>query len=173
MSYPFVRPYQTGTAFTDSAEGRSSGDWQAAVMTPVTGATVTTNQNKLGVVDGEGRVVSLYPSQARTATPTAYSLHSRGALGLAVNIVSTAATATPSVVVTIQGYNPLTATWYTLLTSAAITDGSTTRRLVVYPTVTEAANLAVATTIPETVRVVMTHGDADSITYSVDLDWMP
>ncbi len=173
MSYPYVRPYVTGTAFTDSAEGRSSGDWQAAVMTPVTEDTVTTDQNKLGVVDGEGRVVSLYPSEARTAAPTAYALQSRAATGLTVVVVSTAATATPSVVVTIDGYDPVTNTWYTILTSAAITDGSTTRRLVVYPTVTEAANLAVATTIPETVRVVMTHADSDSITYSVGLDWMP
>lgn len=172
MSYPYVDPYVTGTAFTDSSGGRSSGDWQAKVMSPVTSATVTTNQNRLGVVDGEGRVVSAYPSQARTATPTAAALLSRGALGLTVVVVTTASTGAPSVVVTIDGFNPGAGTWSTILTSAAIT-GNGTRRLVVYPTVTEAANLAVATVIPETVRVVLTHGNTDSITYSVDLDWMP
>lgn len=172
MTFPYVEPYVTGTAYTDSSGGRSSGDWQLATMSPVLSDTVTANQNKLGIVDGEGRVVSLHASQARIATPTAYPLQSRGALGLAVVVNVTVYPAAASVVVTIDGYNAAAGTWTTLLTSTAIAS-VTTRRLVIHPTVAAAANLAVATTIPETVRVVLTHGNADSITYSVDLDWMP
>lgn len=166
-----VLPSVTGQVYTDG--GRYTGDWQTAVMSPVLTASETTVLAGYGVLDPEARVVILYPSAARTATPTAQALYSHGAVGLSVTIISTAATATPSVVVTIDGYNNGSATWYNLLTSAAIVDGATTRRLVIYPTVTAAANLAVATTIPEVVRVVMTHADADSITYSVSLDWMP
>jgi hypothetical protein len=169
VSYPIVYPYQSGTAFTDG--GRAQGDWQTNIMAPVTGATVTTNQNKTGVVDGQGRVATAYESRARTATPTSYSLYSRGARGLTVYISATAITSTPSVVVTIDGYDPVSATWFNLLTSAAIATVST-KKMVVFPGIAEVANLSVSTIIPDTVRVVMTHGNANSITYSVDLDWM-
>lgn len=170
MTYPVVLPYQSGTAFTDG--GRSSGDWQNNIMSPVLTATVTTNQNKTGVVDGAGRVGTAYESRARTATPTSYPLYSRGAKGLTIYVNATAVTSTPSVVVTIDGYDPVSATWFNLLTSTAIATVSA-QKLVIYPSVAASANVAVSTVIPDTIRVVMTHGNANSITYSVDLDWMP
>lgn len=165
-----VYPYVDGQVYTDG--GRYTGDWQADVMSPITSAAEYAANGIYGFVDGGGRVAVLYPSAARTATPTAQAVQARGATGLAVFISATAAAATPSVVATIDGYDPASATWYNILTAAAIT-GVATKRMIVHPTVAAAANLAVAQTIPETIRVVMTHGDADSLTYSVSLDWMP
>lgn len=167
-----VYPHVDGTAFTDGTSGKGQGAVQLDIMSPVLTATETVNQNKTGFVDDQGRVVSAYESRARTATPTSYTLYSRGATGLAVFISATAVTSTPSVVVTIDGYDPVSATWYNILTSAAIATVST-KRMVVYPSIAVVANLTAATTIPDTVRVVMTHGNTDSITYSVDLEWMP
>lgn len=169
MTFPIVPPYVTGQAYTDN--GRSSGDWQTAIMSPVLTATVTANQNKTGAVDGQGRVATAYESRARTATPTSYPLYSRGARGLTIYLNATAVTSTPSVVVTVDGYDPVSQTWFNLVTSAAVATVST-KKLVVFPGIAEVANLSVSTVIPDTIRVVCTHGNANSITYSVDLDWM-
>lgn len=166
---PIVYPYVSGQAYIDA--GRYTGDWQTSAMSPVLTAPETPASGIYGVVDGEGRAAVLYPSLARTATPTAYSLQSRGAKGLAVFINASAITSTPSVVVTIDGYNAGSGIWYNILTSAAIATVST-KRMVVAPGIVENANLTVSTLIPETVRVVMTHANVNSITYSVDLDWV-
>lgn len=167
-----VYPSVDGQAYTEPSGGRYTGDWQADVMSPVTGASETTAVSLYGVVDNQGRPVVYLPSAARTATPTVYTVYSRGATGLAVTLKATAASLTPSVVVTIQAYDAVTAAWTTLLTSAAIT-GVSTNRYVVAPEITEAANLAVSTTLPDTLRVVPTHGDTDPLTYSVSLEWTP
>ena len=172
MSYPFVEAYVSGTAFTDSSGGKYQGDWQRDIMAPVLTAATTTNQNKLGVVDGQGRVTSLLPSAARTATPATGTLDSRGATGLIVRMNATAVTATPSVVVTIDGYDASAAGWYNILTSTAIATAVATT-LSVFPGATVTANVSANATIPDKLRVVCTHGDADSITYSVNLEWIP
>lgn len=169
MSYPTVYPLQDTQVFTDQSQ--SSGDWQLDAMSPVLDDAVTANQDKTNVVDGQGRVVTAYETRARTATPTSYSIYTRGAVGVIVYISATAATATPSVVATVDGYDPVSETWYNILTAAAIT-GITTKRLVISPAVTVTANLTAATVLPDTIRVVMTHADSDSITYSVSLDWI-
>lgn len=171
MTYPVVLPYVTGTAFTDSSGGRSAGDWQKNIMTPVTGAQTTTDQNKLGIVDNEGRVESYHSLAARTATPTTYTVYSRGAIGLTILMTVTAITATPSVVMTVDGYNATAGTWSNILTSAAVATVST-NRYQINPFVAAVANVSVNAVIPDTIRIAFTHGDADSITYAVDLDWM-
>lgn len=165
-----VLPYVTGTAYTDG--GRYQGDWQLDAMSPVLEHADTENLNGFGVVDSEGRVISLYPEEARTKAPSAPWLYSRGATGLVVTIVSTASEDDPAVTATIEGYDPASGTEYTILESAPIEDGSTTVTLTVYPTVATEANVSVATSIPDTVRVKMTHSDLDSITYFVTLHWI-
>lgn len=115
---------------------------------------------------------TLYASAARTATPTASVVSMRGRRGVQVVIVATAASDTPSVVATIQCYDPLSDSFYTLLTSAAITGISTTV-LTVYPGATAANNVSAGNVIPDLFKVVMTHGDADSITYSVSAHLIP
>ena len=112
---------------------------------------------------------SLYQSAARTATPTAVEITDDLVTGIHVIINVTASAATPSVVPTIDGFDPLSATWYNLLTGAAITGtGATVLR--VHPDLVAAANLTAQDFLPETYRVVMTHADADSITYTVGIN---
>ncbi|HUR55799.1 MAG TPA: hypothetical protein VMZ71_16800 [Gemmataceae bacterium] len=86
--------------------------------------------------------------------------------GLVVVIDVTAITATPSVVFTIQGYDPLSGKYYTILASAAIV-GTGTVVLRVFPGAAAVANLVVNDVLPSHWRVIAVHGDADSITYTV------
>lgn len=110
--------------------------------------------------------ITCLASAARTATTNSGDLSNFAARGVHVIVNVTAATATPSVVFTIEGKCPVSSAYYTLLTSAAIT-GTGTTLLSVYPGITAAANVSASQVLPRTWRVVATHGDADSITYSV------
>jgi hypothetical protein len=113
-----------------------------------------------------GRTQTVFTSAARTATPTPFDGSNDGFRGLHLIIDATAAADTPSVVFTIQGFSPLGADYYTILASAAIT-GTGTTVLRVFPGATAAANTVANDQIPSAWRVIATHGDADSITYSV------
>lgn len=109
----------------------------------------------------------IYASAARTATPTAVTKRVDRWKGCLVLIDVTAIAATPSVVPKIEGVMSSGAV-YVLLTGAAITATGQTA-LKVYPGITAAANVAVSDVTPQSIKVTLTHGDADSITYSVDL----
>jgi len=113
--------------------------------------------------------VSVYASAARTATPTAATVPVGRFKSLHLVIDVTAVTATPSVVCTVDGLDPVSGKYYNLLTSAALTDSGApyTRVLKIGPGLPVTANLSANDVLPSTVRVTMTHGDADSITYSV------
>lgn len=118
--------------------------------------------------------LTLLASGARTATAASNSVETRGQYrGVHVMITSTAASATPSVVFTIQGYNSVTDAWYDILASAAVTDGSTSRVLRVFPGATAATNLTANDVLPAVWRVNAVHADADSITYSVVANPLP
>ena len=112
---------------------------------------------------------SLYQSVARTATPTAIELTDDHVEGIQLIIDVTAVTATPSVVPTIDGKDPLSGKFYNILTGAAITATGTTV-LRIHPQIPASANLIAQDFLPETYRVVMTHADADSITYTVGIN---
>lgn len=107
-----------------------------------------------------------YLSAARTATPTAVELTSERARGMHLVIDVTAITSSPSVVPTIDAYDPLSGKWYNLLTGNAITATGTTV-LKIYPGSGTIVNAAASDIIPDAFRVTMTHGNADSITYTV------
>lgn len=112
---------------------------------------------------------SIYQSAARTATPTAVEITDDYVKGIQVIIDVTSVTLTPSVVPTIDGFDPLSEKWYNLLTGAAIT-GTGTTVLRVHPDIPAAANLIAQDFLPEKYRIVMTHGDTDSITYTVGIN---
>lgn len=109
---------------------------------------------------------TLYASAARTAAPTLVDQTNEGAKGVHVVIDVTAVTADPSVVFTIEGKDPASGKYYTILASAAIV-GTGTTVLRVFPGATAAANLTANDVIPKTWRVKCVHADTDSITYSV------
>lgn len=110
-------------------------------------------------------------SAARTTTTNSADLVNHNACGVIVTIDVTAVTATPSVTFAIQYKDTLSGQYKQILISAAISTVSTTT-LVVYPGVTAAANLAASHPLPRVWRVVATHGDADSITYSVSANYV-
>lgn len=105
-------------------------------------------------------------SAARTATVSSADLTNHNARGVHVIIDVTLDPALASVTFTVEGKDPVSGVYYTILTSAAIIATGTTA-LTVYPGVTETANVKESDVIPRTWRVTATHVDADSITYSV------
>lgn len=109
----------------------------------------------------------IYPALARTATPTqtVFNDFSHTRLGGHFVIRTSAIGAAPSVVPVIEAQDPLSSQWYPILTGAAITaTGLVVLR--VYPGVAAVANLSVPDFLPPIWRLTMTHGNADSITYS-------
>jgi hypothetical protein len=108
----------------------------------------------------------IYASAARTATPTAVVVNAGRSKELRIVIDVTAVSATPSVVFTVDMIDSTSGKFPNIITSAAITATGTTV-LTVALGVTVAANVAVSAPLPQNFRVVATHADADSITYSV------
>lgn len=115
---------------------------------------------------------TIYASAARTATPTAAEHIMEGRRGLHLVINVTSVTASPSVTPKIEAYSGVAGVWYTVLEGSAITATGTTV-LKVYPGIATAANGAASDIIPDVWRLTMTHGDADSITYSVAAHLVP
>lgn len=114
-----------------------------------------------------GRGVTVLASSARTAAPTVDVFNAvGGARSLVVTIDVTAATSSPSVVFTIQGYDSVSGKTYTLLASAAIT-GIGTTVLRVSPDLAVSANLIAKDIVPANWTVAAVHGNTDSITYTV------
>lgn len=106
----------------------------------------------------------VFASAARTATVTNTMVC--GSLGGLFFINVTAVSATPSVVFTVKGHDPISNTSYDILTSAAIT-GTGLTVLRIHPDFTAAANTVAKDILPAAVSVLATHADTDSITYSV------
>ena len=110
--------------------------------------------------------VTVLASAARTATVSSRDFDNIHHKGAHVVVDVTAVTATPSVVPSIEGKDPTSGKYYTLLTGAAITATGTTV-LKIYPGIATVANGAASDVLPRVWRVTMTHADTDSITYSV------
>jgi len=110
----------------------------------------------------------IFPSAARTATPTPVVVNTNRVKGVQVVIDVTAIAATPSVVFTLEVVDSLSGKFVPILTSAAIV-GTGTTILTIGPGVTAVANVSSGQVIPENLRVNAVHGDADSITYSVSM----
>lgn len=126
----------------------------------------------VSAVEMVGGDFTAFASAARTATPTPYDGKSFGAKGIQIVIDTTAVTATPSVVFTLQGKDVASGKFFTILASAAIATVSTVI-LRVYPGLTAAANLVATDILPANFRIIATHGDADSITYTVGYSLIP
>lgn len=117
------------------------------------------------------KTTAVYASAARTATPTAVTVDVGRFRGCLVYIDTTAAGSSPSTVPKIEAVAS-NGQVYALLTGAAIT-GVGQVALKVYPGITAATNVAVSDVPPERVKVTMTHGNATSHTYSVEIVGIP
>lgn len=113
----------------------------------------------------------LLASAARTATVTGDDQVNMGHRGLHLVIDVTSVTSTPSITPTIQGKDAA-GIYYDILVGSAITATGTTV-LKVYPGITAVANGAASDVLPAVWRVVLTHADSDSATYSVAANLIP
>ncbi len=78
---------------------------------------------------------------------------------------------TPEVIVTMDGYDFGSSSWYNLLTGAAVTTVSF-NIYKIHPDFTAAANLVAKEGIPYLWRVILTHDDTDPITYSLGVNYL-
>lgn len=124
----------------------------------------------MGYPRGIGTAIA-YRSAARTASPTPVELPTESARGAAVVVDVTAINLTPSVTFHIETQDPASGKWIALLSSAAIAAVGTTR-LVVYPGIAPAANAKADDVLGARVRIRPVHADADSITYSVGVEFL-
>ena len=109
---------------------------------------------------------TLMVSAARTATNNSGDISNWTGRGAHITIDTTAAGTSPSTVFTVQGKDETSGGYYTILASAAIT-GTGTVVLRVYPGLTAATNVTANDILPKTWRVLATHGNSTSHTYSV------
>ncbi len=133
------------------------------------------------------RSAVLLASAARTATPTPISLNDgefqskgSGKSFIKINpsildnfhiiIDVSEINLTPSIVVTIEAFNEATGNYYSLLDSLAITTVSTTV-LKIGKNVVESTNASAQDFIPKDTRIKIVHEDADSITYSIGINY--
>lgn len=106
----------------------------------------------------------IFYSAARTATSSKTIVCNRSSGLFFINV--TAASATPSVVFKIEGVDPTSSATYTILESVAITGaGLTVLRVCTH--LAAAANTVAKDLLPQALKITATHGDADSITYSM------
>ena len=110
----------------------------------------------------------IFPSVARTASCVSPVFSAEEVLSSVFVLDVTEKTATPSVVATIQGIDPLNGAVYTILATAAFTNTGTLA-LEVGPSIIAAANASANKTIPAEFKVTMAHNDGDSITYSLSV----
>lgn len=114
-----------------------------------------------------------FPSLVRTATQTSddFSNHSARGVRVTLDITLNAGTAA-AIIVTIRAKDPASGKYATLLASASKTAAGTTV-LVVYPTITAAANTIAQDVLPQTWDITVTHADANPITYTVGYQLLP
>lgn len=117
--------------------------------------------------------LTLAASAARTADPTLTPTEfiDRGVRGIIV-IVDTTAAATGSVTVSIEGQDPASLKWYTILASAAIVATGTVV-LAAYPGANPVANSRADIQLPRKFRVKAVHNNANSQTYSIGCTLLP
>jgi len=109
---------------------------------------------------------TLLANAARTASVDSADFVNHNATGAHFIINVSALSDTPSIVVTVQGLDDASDTYYDVLISTAITTTGTTV-LKVHPGISPIVNGSANDMLPRTYRVSVTHADTDSITYSV------
>lgn len=95
--------------------------------------------------------------------------------GIILNLYATALAASPSVVISIEGWDTNgSGAAVELLAAAAVTDANPThKQLKLYPGAITSANAALDRPLPSKWRVKATAADADSLTYKFFADLIP
>lgn len=125
--------------------------------------------NNAGKVHAQANMgITLFASAARDTDEATPDLKNHNFKGVTVIIDVTAESGTHAMVVTIQGKDPASGAYYTILQSASIT-GIGTTFLRVYPSIAASANVAVSDTLPADWKVDVNHTKTASstMTYSI------
>lgn len=109
--------------------------------------------------------LTIFSSAARTADPTPGDKTNYNAKGIHVVLDVTNA-GTGSITLTIQGKDSVSGQYYTILAGAAVSSNST-NVYKVFRGAPVTANVSANDIIPRTFRIIVTHNNANSITYSV------
>jgi hypothetical protein len=104
-------------------------------------------------------------SAARTVTISSADIINSWGKGIQI-IFDVTAVATSDVKVKVEGKDPASGKYYTILESASVV-AITTNVYRVYPGLIAAANLIASDILPKTIRFTVTHANANSTTYSV------
>lgn len=120
---------------------------------------------------------AILPSGSRTSDPTPTPNEWVNPLAVGCDVVIDITSAgTGSITAYVEGYVEAKASapahWYTILASAALASNATTL-LTVHPGVSDTANLKAGRPLPRRWRVRIVHGNANAITYSVDVVLYP
>ena len=111
------------------------------------------------------RTIEGFPSLARTVSENSPDLKNNQFRGCHLVIDMTNVTATGSVTFKIQGKDSINGIYYDLITSVAITTVSSVI-LKIYPALIDQLNLKANEVLPMDFRVIATHLNAVSMTYS-------
>lgn len=114
--------------------------------------------------------VTVLASAARTTLQDSADLVNYNARGVVICVDITVYTA-GNLTITVQEKSTLSGKYNTILTSAALAAAATTF-LTIYPGVTVAANVAVSAPLTRIFKVHVAVGDATSITYSIDANFI-
>lgn len=135
----------------------------------------------LCVVDDGLREFEALASGARTATTNSGDLTNPGAKGALIMVDVTAFAATPDVDLSIQAKDPSSGSYVTLCTATASITDVTGVDMYVYlirpgDLVVPGAGTEILEMwelpLPRTWRILMTHNDADSLTYSIGVSYL-
>jgi hypothetical protein len=111
------------------------------------------------------------PSASRTTTQTQADQVNAFARGILI-FINMSVVGTGSITVEVDGKDPVSGQYYTILASAAIAaNGFTVLR--VYPGLTAAANAVASDLLPRTFRLKVTANNANPATYSVGYELLP
>ena len=120
--------------------------------------------------------ITIAPSAARAATAslTSSTYTNPGYKGIKVYLDVTLDPASASITLTLQGKDPLSGDWHTLLASAAVTSVTTGPNVyTIFPGAPVTSNVSANTFLPRVWRVIVVGADTDSMTYSISADLLP
>jgi hypothetical protein len=163
--------FATGTAGAIDADGNTLARMKgSADQTNALEVALTVFNNNGWDRQRNNHEITALVSAARTAATDTADLTNYNSRGIVIAVDITA-WAAGSLTITVQEKSTLSGIYNTILTSAALGAVGTTF-LTIYPGVTVAANVAVSAPLPRIFKVHVAVGGAQSITYSIDCNFI-
>lgn len=151
-----------GPAGDGVSNAAAVGFYGQAIMTAFNGTTLDRWRNNVAA--------TLLASAGRTSIQTSADIPTYNFKALTV-ILDVTSAGTGSITVTINGKDPASGKYYLLLSGAAVVT-AVTNPYHVGPGIAASANVSVSSFLPAIIQIVVTHNNANSITYSVGYNLM-